>query len=472
MVVRLVLGISTLGEPLVRAMADWPGELTVVTESTRTAERLREIGVAAQSVSTIEPEVLHSLETDPAVIIVMATSVQPAVERLRMAERVFPAATRQVVVPGGSSGEDLPAQTVIDGDQLGAAGVLDVIDPETIERTGRLLQTLRSLPEPVNVVTHDNPDPDAIGAAIGVVAIIEAFGSSADVYYGGTISHQQNRAFVNLVDLQLNQITGDDDLDPDGGTVLVDHAHPSLNDSLDPKRPVDVIIDHHPAREEADATFVDRRHEVGATSTLVADHLRRAHIELTERLATALWYGIQVDTAGFRRGVAPLDFETAAWLAEYVDMETLQRIDAPRMTADTLDTIAQAIVNRDLEGDVLVTDVGTITDRDALSQAADELVDMAGVKTVCVFGHENEVIYASARTHDSALDLGDAIRIAFDQIGDAGGHEDMAGAQLPFGQLPATADERSAMVEDRFRIGVARAGRPLPSGYLDDTVNG
>ncbi|MFW6448302.1 MAG: DHH family phosphoesterase, partial [Halobacteriota archaeon] len=386
---------------------------------------------------------------------------------LAAAAEAFPAASRLAVLTSGGATADLGATAVLDATALGASGIAArVLDPE-VARTGRLVRTLRTLDEPVSVVMHDNPDPDAIGAAVGMLHLLDSLGREARAVYGGAISHQQNRAFVNLLELELERHESGSPLPHEGGVVLVDHAHPGVNDALPPETAVDVIVDHHPSREEATATFVDRRHDVGATSTLVADHLLRAGFDPDRRLATALWYGIQVDTAGFRRGVSAADLTIAAALRGAVDADILARIESPRVTAETLETVAAAIAGREVDGGVLVSDVGAIHDRDALAQAADELIDMAGVKTVCVFGHREEMIYASARTRDRALDLGDAMRIAYDQIGDAGGHEDMAGAQLPFGELPASADERSEMIHDRFRVGVAQAGRPLPSGYLE-----
>ncbi len=469
MVVRLALGVSARGHDLLRSIADWPGTLQVVTESTRTAERLREAGVAAQSVATIDTTVLETMEIDPDVVIVAADDPEVARELLARVQRVLPEATRLAVVPTMGGADALPAHRVIDMNALAANGVLRAVEPSTVARTGRLVRTLRGLADPVRVVMHDNPDPDAIGAAVGVSHLIEVGGGTAEAVYGGAITHQQNRAFVNLLSLELTHVDEIERLEGAGGIVLVDHAHPGVNDGLDPEQSVDVIIDHHPSREEAAAAFVDRRHDVGATSTLVADHLLRAGITPSARLATALWYGIHVDTAGFRRGISTLDLETASRLIGTVDEDVLQQIEEPRMTAETLDTIADAIVNRHLVAEVLVTDVGALRDRDALAQAAEVLVEMAGVETVCAFGHREEMIYASARTRDPDLDLGEAVRIGFEQIGHAGGHEDMAGAQLPFGELPSSDAERSEMVEDRFREGVAVAGRPLPSGYLERT---
>jgi nanoRNase/pAp phosphatase (c-di-AMP/oligoRNAs hydrolase) len=82
---------------------------------------------------------------------------------------------------------------------------------------------------------------------------------------------------------------------------------------------------------------------------------------------------------------------------------------------------------------VLATGVGRIRDRDALAQAADRLLAMEGVSVVLVHGILDDTIYASGRTRGAGVDIGETLRDAFGQIGSAGGHADMAGAQIPLG---------------------------------------
>jgi len=74
------------------------------------------------------------------------------------------------------------------------------------------------------VVCHDNPDPDCIASALGLVAIADSVGvSTSDVLYGGAISHQQNRAFVNRLDVPMDRLSEVDLADYDL-LAFVDHA--------------------------------------------------------------------------------------------------------------------------------------------------------------------------------------------------------------------------------------------------------
>jgi hypothetical protein len=131
-------------------------------------------------------------------------------------------------------------------------------------------------------------------------------------------------------------------------------------------------------------------------------------------------------------------------------MGTLQRIEDPSVSPETLSVIGRAITNREQEGSVLLTGVGEIGDRDALAQAADRLLDLEGVQATMVYGVIDGTIYASARARGADIDLGEALRDAFGQIGSAGGHADMAGAQIELGMMD-TVDERDESLEEIVR---------------------
>ena len=186
--------------------------------------------------------------------------------------------------------------------------------------------------------------------------------------------------------------------------------------------------------------YVDIRPTIGSTSTIITEYVRRLGITPDERLATALLYGIQTDTKGFTREVSTADFEAASELSEIANSDDLKRIESPSISGSVVDTLATAIERRDVRGSVLATCVGPITDRDALAQTADDLLNMEGITTVVVYGYTDETIYVSGRTRGTPLDLGAVLREALDRIGSAGGHANMAGAQLPLGILSG-ADE-------------------------------
>jgi len=475
---RLVLGSGSVAQAVVGAVADGPGTLTVLAGDESAVRTFREEGVAAEHGDVTDASVLA--EHDAGTVVVATDDPARNGAAARAAREVFPDAF--VLAYGGTD----PPEDLLDTLDRVADRVVDPVAAtaeyalakagEGSVRLRKLLEVLRGLDGRLAVVTHDNPDPDAIASAVALSRLAGRVGTPADICYFGEITHHENRAFVNLLAFDITQLDPGADLSEYAGVALVDHSRPGVNDGLPEDTPVDVVVDHHPPRQPVDARFVDLRSDVGATSTLLVDYLRRLAITPEEAVATGLLFGIRVDTDEFTREVSVADFEAAAYLIPYADLGTLERIESPSMSADTLDTIARAIRNRDRHGPALVTGVGELSDRDALAQAADRLLGLEGVTTTFVHGIADDTVYVSARARGTDVDLGETLREAFGRIGSAGGHADMAGAQLSLGLLAEVDDEEASLasvvhdvVTDRFLDALdSRTNRVIRDIYPDD----
>jgi len=457
---RLVLGCGSLAGALVNTLSERRDDLAVLAADENAVQTMREEGIAAETGDPTDPETLGMREA-PETVAVVTDEPETNVAAARAARSAFPDAF-------------VFAYTGIEPDAGTVATLRDVanqvVNPATVTseylmerigdrgvRTRKLASVLRDIGGTLAVVAHDNPDPDAIASAVALGRVADAVGCDAEVCYFGDISHQENRAFVNLLAFDLRNLEPGADLEEYGGVALVDHSRPGVNDGLPEETAVDVVIDHHPPRHPVEARFVDLRSDVGATSTLMVDYLRQMGLTPDRAVATGLVFGIHVDTDAFTREVSPSDFEAAGFLQPHADLGTLERIESPNMTVETLETIGRAISNREHNGTVLVTGVGNISNRDALAQAADRLLDLEGVNVTFVHGISEGTVYVSARARGSDVDLGETLRDAFGQIGSAGGHADMAGAQISLGLLDAVesddqglADVVHAVVADRF----------------------
>jgi len=440
MIRRLVLGDGTLGRQLLGELDDAPGELYVVTSDTGWVTTLRDESIAAVEGDPADPQQYPSAAD---IVVIAADSAERTETVAAAARSAFPDASLVATVSLTADNSarwrlDETVDHLLDPRHEVATRLLDVVDTEPAGGMGLLLSTIRSLSKPLAVVAHDNPDPDAIASACGLVAIAESVGVPADAYYFGEISHQENRALVNLLELSLYPVEADSFDPADYGTIaLVDHAQPGVNDSLPPETDVGIVVDHHPPRMPIDKTdrYVDIRPTIGSTSTIITEYFCRLGIQPDKQLATALLYGIQTDTKGFTREVSTEDFEAASELSELANSDDLKRIESPSVSGSVVDTLATAIQRRDVRDSTLATCVGPIADRDALAQTADDLLNMGGITTVVVYGYTDEMIYVSGRTRGTPLDLGAVFRDALDRIGSAGGHANMAGAQLPLGIL-------------------------------------
>ncbi|MFP4632305.1 MAG: DHH family phosphoesterase [Halobacteriales archaeon] len=297
------------------------------------------------------------------------------------------------------------------------------------------------------VVCHDNPDPDCIASALGLRALAYDVGvDEVDIYYGGEISHQENRAFVNLLDVELKRYE-DGVLDGFDRVAFVDHAVKGQNNQVPASQEVDVVVDHHPPDEEVDAGHVDVREGYGATTTIVVEYLRALEVEVESDTATALTFGIRSETLGFIRDTTENEYEAARYLHSEVDGDKLVEMTRPAFSPGTMDAIAAAITEREIRASALASCVGVTSERDALPQAADYLMQLEGVSTVLVFGIVDDVIQMSARSDDTRVDVDSTMREAFGDVGSAGGHVGMAGAQVPLGVFSELASEEDRLVE-------------------------
>ncbi|WP_017342029.1 bifunctional oligoribonuclease/PAP phosphatase NrnA [Halorubrum sp. T3] len=472
---RLLLGCSAVGNALVEHARDERGgrdDLVAITDDTGWVSTLRDRNVATVEADPTDP----STYPDAAAVVLIASGdAERNVAAARAARERYPEAL--IVAHLGTAPTDEqraaveavadrvvdPVESVADrvfeavGLDDGRGSDVDAefagVDGGSGEKPARLLSALRGLSGPLLVVAHDNPDPDAIASALGLARIAASIGVEADACYGGEIAHQENRALVNLLDIGLRSFD-EIDLDAYGGVALVDHSRAGINDSLPEGHPVDVVVDHHPPRGPVAGSFVDIRPAVGATSTLISEYLSRYGIAPERDLATALLYGIRIDTKDFTRATAIDDFEAAAALLAHADESTLERVESPSVSPETLRVLAAAIENRDVRGSVAASCVGEIADRDALAQAAERLLDLEDVTVTFVYGYMDGVIYGSARARGADLDAGELLRDALDPVGSAGGHASMAGAQVPLGILSEVSESESlADVVEAFVAG-------------------
>jgi nanoRNase/pAp phosphatase (c-di-AMP/oligoRNAs hydrolase) len=103
------------------------------------------------------------------------------------------------------------------------------------------------------------------------------------------------------------------------------------------------------------------------------------------------------------------------------------------MSPETLDVLAEAIRNREVKGSHLISNAGFIRDRDALSQAAQHLLNLEGITTTAVFAIADDTIYLAARSKDIRMDIGRVLEDAFADIGETAGHSTDASVEIPLG---------------------------------------
>ncbi len=284
----------------------------------------------------------------------------------------------------------------------------------------------------LGIVCHNNPDPDSLASALGLEYIAKENNvSKIDILYSGSISHQQNRAFVNLFDIDLmdfkQEYISNYDL-----IAFVDHSIPGKNNNVDSGSSIDIVIDHH-STSNIDARFVDHREGIGASATILAEYIKELSMDINEDLATSLLFAIRTETKNFLRGVTVDDYNAGIYLHNNVDTDLLIRLVDPPVSPGTIDSIGKAIENRIVEESCLVSFIGEISERDALPQVADYLINTEGITVNFVFGIIDDSIQVSARSINSNIHMGQLLEEIFTDLGSFGGHSYMAGGKIPLG---------------------------------------
>ncbi|AGB39330.1 DHH family phosphoesterase [Natronococcus occultus] len=308
------------------------------------------------------------------------------------------------------------------------------------------------------IACHDNPDPDCLASALALETIADEAGiEDVTIAYGGEISHQQNRAFVSLLELSLRALAETDVGDYDA-VAFVDHSQPGANTELPATVRPEIVVDHHPG-DPVEGEFVDVRVDYGATATIFVEYLEELGIEPTSRLASALLFALHRERLDFVRNPTAREYETALAIYPRADLELLDQLYGSAFSAPTLDAIGRAIATRQQRGSSMVATVGRTTETDALPQAADYLLNLEGVDTVLVYGVVDDAIRLSARSIDPAIHIGEAVSDGFDELGSAGGHHDMAGGRI---ELAAIAEDVDPDARDLLTV----VGSRLPKRFF------
>ena len=427
-----ILGCGSVGHAVAEELVERGKDVLILDNDEARVEALRDQDLNAQTEDIRNSEVAEIVANRDAVLI-LASDVEANEEAVK---HIRDRTDEQFVVARASdpvtSDEltELGADVVINPSSVISDAALRALESGELEYKARqLADVIEATTSRVAIVTHDNPDPDSIASAAALQAIAAHLGVEADILYFGDIGHQENRAFVNLLEIELTPFD-DVDIDDYDTIALVD---PAKAGETHIEADVDIIVDHYEPEVDFDSEFVDVRPNVSSTSTILTKYIQEFDLSVGEAVATALLYGIRAETLDFRRDTTPADLTAAAYLYPFANHDTLEQVESPNMSPETLDVLAGAIVNREVQGSHLVSTAGFINSRDALTQAAQQLLNLEGITTTAVFGIIDDTIYLAARSKDIRLNIGNVLQDAFGEIGEAAGHSTQASAEIPLG---------------------------------------
>ncbi|WP_337663727.1 DHH family phosphoesterase [Suilimivivens sp.] len=322
------------------------------------------------------------------------------------------------------------------------------------------LREIISGKDQVLIMGHRLPDADSFGAAVGIYRIARILEKEAHIVLnevGKGIKpmvelFQHNEDYENMI------INNQQALEYAGGNtalVVVDVNKPSITEFPDLLRLCKsiVVLDHHRQGTEIieNATLSYVEAYASSACEMVSEILQYIgdNIRISPEEADCMYSGIMIDTNNFMGKTGVRTFEAAAFLrrngADVTRVRKLFREDAIEYKAKA-DAVSQAEIYRNAFA------ISTCTSEDIESptivgaQAANELLNIRGVKASFIMTEYQNQIFVSARSIDEIN-----VQIIMEKMG-GGGHLNTAGCQLSgisiseaIGILKATLD---TMIED------------------------
>jgi len=320
-----------------------------------------------------------------------------------------------------------------------ATQLLDTLNIKKVER----IRSLFNEGEKIHILLQHDPDPDAIGSALALRELLGRNRTTTPIVTFGTVTRPENLAMIELLEIQIDHITPED-LHKDGARLaLVDVQPPYFEQPLGR---VDLVVDHHPKRTNFKARFADLRTGYGSTATIFTEYLRAAGMEPSQRLATALLYGIKTDTLFLERGSNLADLSAFNYLYPIANKAMIARIERPALPREDLEAMGRALGHLQIDNGVAVIHLGEVKREDVIPQMAEFCLQIEGVDWGVVSGLVNDRVVISVRNVGYVKSAGEIMKKLYDDIGSAGGHRAMAKAVVPLDRFKERFGEVSEKV--------------------------
>lgn len=288
------------------------------------------------------------------------------------------------------------------------------------------------------VLTHDNPDPDALASAMLLRTVLRrGFKQRATAAYGGIVGRAENREMVRSLRLEISHVRHLS-FKRYSRFALVDTQPRTGNNQLPADVQPDLVIDHHPMRKPTlAAPFVDVRPSYGATATVLGEYLLAAGIRPTHALATALIYAIRSETQDFSREFAGPDKAIYDLFFPLANHRLLARIQNPRLPLAYFGDLHEALERLESVDSLILSHLGAVGQPDIVPELADLLLRMEGKTWSLCTGYFGERLYLSIRTTNPHADAGALMRRLIGRRGKGGGHGRTAGGWIDAARLGA-----------------------------------
>ena len=291
----------------------------------------------------------------------------------------------------------------------------------------------------VIIMGHRMADIDSFGSAVGIYRIAVTLEKKAHIVINDVTTSIQ--PFVQLFrdnpdyeeDMIVNSTTALELAGSNAVLVVVDVDKPSITECPELLKSCKsiVVLDHHRRGSETieNATLSYVEAYASSACEMVSEILQYIgdNIRIKSDEADCMYSGIMIDTNNFMTKTGVRTFEAAAFLrrngADVTRVRKLFREDANEYKARA-DTVSQAEIYRNTYAISVCTSEDLHSPTVVGAQAANELLNIKGVKASFVLTDYQNQVYVSARSIDEVN-----VQIIMERLG-GGGHMNMAGCQM------------------------------------------
>ncbi|MDO9529385.1 MAG: DHH family phosphoesterase [Syntrophales bacterium] len=281
--------------------------------------------------------------------------------------------------------------------------------------------------ENILILTHDDPDPDALASGVALRTLLGRNRATAPIGSLGKVTRSENLNMMQFLDIR-HTIMDPQFLNNYSMIAMVDVQPPYFGDRV---TKADIIFDHHPQSANYESSFKDIRVEYGATSTILTEYLMANNIKLSQRLATALLYGIKADTLMLGREATPADIEAFTHLYPLANHNIIRRIEHPSLEPGEVSSFIKALKKYQLVDKVLFAHIGRVQKEDIIPRLADFCLQIAGAEWSVVSGLFRGNLVISTRNVGHVKSAGEVVKRIFSDSSIAGGHRTMAKVVIP-----------------------------------------
>lgn len=319
----------------------------------------------------------------------------------------------------------------------------------TLDELIKLLGNRQNAGNKVYVQTHNFPDPDAIASAYGMQKLLSHFGVDADICYHGDIDRVNTRKMLELLKIRMySKHELEDVMREDDPIICVDSQKEGGN-ILDMTGDEVACVDHHPTVKKIDYFYKDVR-IVGSCATIITDYFRKLEVPLDEMTATALLYGLKMDTLGFSRGVKEQDIDAFAYLYRQADNDLLTSLERNQLMFNDLDAYGAAISGVEVYGNLGISRIPFSCPDALIAIVSDFLLSLDEVEVVVVYSIREDGYKFSTRSEVKKVDAGKLVANALRGIGNGGGHSFMAGGFAGKEQIQSLGTDPDYELRNRF----------------------